>query len=116
MVSGEATNTDLIVFGVNRSGHEHTIYCTRGEHDNQYTNLVCRQITMLIEFTLSVRNKNMGLFKTLRFNINNKSCLSFFIYVMSCFITFMDKMSKTSFVGNNIMGYVYFCMRETDNH
>jgi len=32
------------------------------------------------------------------------------------FITFMDKMSKTSFVGKNIMGYVYFCMRETDNH
>jgi hypothetical protein len=37
MLSGEATNTNFIVFGLTRSGLEPTIYCTRGEHANHYT-------------------------------------------------------------------------------
>jgi hypothetical protein len=37
MLSGEATDTNLIVFGLNRSGIEPTIYRTRGEHANHYT-------------------------------------------------------------------------------
>ena len=37
MISGEATNTNNIVFGLTRSGLEHTIYSTRGEHANLYT-------------------------------------------------------------------------------
>ena len=37
MFSGEATNTNLIVFGLTRSGREPTIYCTQGEHANYYT-------------------------------------------------------------------------------
>ena len=32
LLSGEATNTYFIVFGLNRSGLEPTIYRTRGEH------------------------------------------------------------------------------------
>jgi hypothetical protein len=32
------TNTNFIVFGLTRSGLEPTIYRTRGEHDNHYTN------------------------------------------------------------------------------
>jgi len=36
MLSGEATNTNLIVFGLTRTGLEPTIYCTRGEHSNYY--------------------------------------------------------------------------------
>ena len=37
MLSREATNTNLIVFGLTRQGLEPTIYCTRGEHGNHYT-------------------------------------------------------------------------------
>ena len=37
MLSGEATDTNLIVFDLTRSGLEPTIYCTRGKHANQYT-------------------------------------------------------------------------------
>jgi hypothetical protein len=37
MLSGEATDTNLIVFGFTRSALEPTIYRTRGEHANHYT-------------------------------------------------------------------------------
>ena len=37
VLSGEATNTNFIVFGLTRSGLEPTIYRTRGEHTNHYT-------------------------------------------------------------------------------
>ena len=33
---GNATNTNFLVFGVTRSGLEHTIYRTRGKHHNHY--------------------------------------------------------------------------------
>ena len=36
MLSGEATNTNFIVFGATRPGIEPTIYRTRGEHANHY--------------------------------------------------------------------------------
>jgi hypothetical protein len=34
--SGEATNSNFIIFGLTRSGLEPTMYCTRGEHVNHY--------------------------------------------------------------------------------
>ena len=37
VLSGEATNTNFIVFGLTRPGVEPTIYHTRGEHANHYT-------------------------------------------------------------------------------
>jgi hypothetical protein len=37
VLSGEATHTNFIVFGLIRSGLESTIYRTRGEHANHYT-------------------------------------------------------------------------------
>ena len=37
MLSGEATNANFIVFGLNRSRFEPIIYCTGGEHANHYT-------------------------------------------------------------------------------
>ena len=37
MLSGEATNTIFLVFGLTRPGLEPTIYCTRGDHTNHYT-------------------------------------------------------------------------------
>ena len=36
-LSGEAKNTNFIVFGLTRSEFEATIYHTRGEHANHYT-------------------------------------------------------------------------------
>jgi hypothetical protein len=36
MLSGEATNTNFIVFGLTWSGLEPTSYRTRGEHANHY--------------------------------------------------------------------------------
>ena len=38
MPSGEATNTNFIVFGLTRSGFEPMIYSTRGKHANHCTN------------------------------------------------------------------------------
>jgi hypothetical protein len=37
VLSGEATNTNYIVFGLTRSGLEPTIYHTRDEYANHYT-------------------------------------------------------------------------------
>jgi hypothetical protein len=36
MLSGEATNTNFIVFGLTQPGLEPTIYHTRGEHARHY--------------------------------------------------------------------------------
>ena len=36
VLSGEATNTNFIVFGLTRTGLESTIYRTRGDHANHY--------------------------------------------------------------------------------
>jgi hypothetical protein len=36
MLSGEAANTNFIVFGLTQLGLELTIYCTQGEHTNHY--------------------------------------------------------------------------------
>jgi hypothetical protein len=40
-LSGEATHTNVIVFGLTRPGFESTIYHTRGEHANHYANDGC---------------------------------------------------------------------------
>jgi hypothetical protein len=37
VLSGEATNTNFIVFGLTRPGIDPTIYRTRDEHANHYT-------------------------------------------------------------------------------
>jgi hypothetical protein len=36
VLSGEATNTNLLIFGLTPPALEPTIYCTRGEHVNHY--------------------------------------------------------------------------------
>jgi hypothetical protein len=46
VLSEEATNTNCIVFGLIRSGLEHTIYHTRGEHANYYTTDAAKEITV----------------------------------------------------------------------
>ena len=42
MLSGDSTNTNSIVFGLNQSVLERTIYHTRGEHANHYTTDVAK--------------------------------------------------------------------------
>jgi hypothetical protein len=43
MLSGEARNTNFIVFGLTQTGLEPTIYRTQDEHANHYTtNVVIR--------------------------------------------------------------------------
>jgi hypothetical protein len=37
MLSGEATNTNFMVFGLTRSGLESTSYPTQGKNTNHYT-------------------------------------------------------------------------------
>ena len=37
MLSGEASNNNVIVFGLIHSGLEHTTYRTRGEHADHFT-------------------------------------------------------------------------------
>jgi hypothetical protein len=37
VLNGEATHTNVIVFGLTQPGLESTIYHTRGEHANHYT-------------------------------------------------------------------------------
>jgi len=37
MLSGEATNTNFIDFGLTQSGLKSTVYRTQGEHTNRYT-------------------------------------------------------------------------------
>ena len=39
MLSGEATNTNVIVFGLTRPGFESKIYRTRGENANHYATI-----------------------------------------------------------------------------
>jgi hypothetical protein len=52
LLSGEATNTNFIVFGLTRSGLEPMIYRTLGEHTNHYTtNAVQNELMVLYLIT-----------------------------------------------------------------
>ena len=59
MLSGEATITNCIVFGVTQTGLDPTIYRTRDEHANHYTtDAVYITITPLYEDILINNNLN----------------------------------------------------------
>jgi hypothetical protein len=51
VLSGEAANTNRLVFGFTRSGLEPIIYRTRGEHANHY-------ITFAVEIDMGIEIKN----------------------------------------------------------
>jgi len=61
MLSGEATNTNLIVFDLTRSGLEPMIYRTRGGNANNYTSNAVQMISAWLTCVLINRpnNKNM---------------------------------------------------------
>jgi hypothetical protein len=60
MLSGEATNTNVIVFGLTRLGIEPKIYHTGGKHANHYsTNVAVRDSNL-------ARHLNLGTFYTLK--------------------------------------------------
>jgi hypothetical protein len=56
IISGEATNTNFIVFGLTQLGLEPTIYRTRSEHANHYPTDVVHfslyKIVLLYKFEL----------------------------------------------------------------
>ena len=52
VLSGEATNNNVIVFGLTRPGLEPAIYHTRGEHDSHYTTDVVNSPAAKSEKTL----------------------------------------------------------------
>jgi hypothetical protein len=54
MLSGEATNTNFIVFGLTPSGLEPTVYRTRGEHANHCTTNAVLQLFGSRHIALSV--------------------------------------------------------------
>jgi hypothetical protein len=54
VLSGEATNTNFIVFGLTRPGLEPIIYHTRGEHANYYTNDAVYIISTVCILTLII--------------------------------------------------------------
>jgi hypothetical protein len=62
VLSGEATNTNCIVFGLTRPGLEPTIHRIRGEHSNHYAiDAVVRVYTFLLKLnkkkkTVTVKN------------------------------------------------------------
>jgi hypothetical protein len=56
--SGEATNTNCLVFNFTRLGLEPTIYRTRGEHANHYT-IVAVEVHTMIEITIFVSEVHM---------------------------------------------------------
>jgi hypothetical protein len=47
MLSGEATNTNCIVFGLTRPGLKPTIYRTRGQHANHYATDAVKHVLSL---------------------------------------------------------------------
>ena len=52
MLNGEATNTNLIVFGFTWSGLEPTIYRTRGEHANHNTTDMIKTIEIVNTYNM----------------------------------------------------------------
>jgi hypothetical protein len=60
MLSGEAANTNLIVFGLTESGLESTIYCTQDEHVNHYTTDAVKIVSIIIT-TLCICTKEVFL-------------------------------------------------------
>ena len=60
MLSGEATNTNFIVFGLTRTGLEATIYRTRGEHANNCTTDEESELGMEMSKNPQVKIKSVG--------------------------------------------------------
>ena len=64
MLSGEATHTNFIVFGLTRSGLEPTMYHTLDEHTNHYNTdavaiMQIRHMSALKQITISTSIFNM---------------------------------------------------------
>ena len=73
MLSGEATTTSYIVFGMTQSGLEPTIYHTQGGCDNHYTTDALPSKTKQIHNAL------------IMFVIDNAICTTFYRYLILLF-------------------------------
>ena len=60
VLSGEATNTNFIVFGLTRPELEPTIYRTRGQHANHYTLMQTIFIAFCLYRKLVLQNKSIN--------------------------------------------------------
>jgi hypothetical protein len=82
VLSGEATTTNFIVFGLIRPGLESTIYRTRGEHANHYVTdaVTTYVIVKVLQYNITNNIKNqfssdynwLYLFTLMRIQIENK--------------------------------------------
>ena len=75
VLNGEATNTNLIVFGLTRSGLEPTIYRTQGEHANHYATDVVQLIPV---------NLNYMVLYSLTQDIQHHVLIGVFVVVLKC--------------------------------
>ena len=72
MFSGEATNTNFIVFGLTTPGLEPKIYCTSGEHANHYTtDAVSDSQLGTINVTVKMKGSQIGNWITLILLVSN---------------------------------------------
>jgi hypothetical protein len=62
LLSGEATNTNFIVFGLTRPGLETTTYRNRGKHANYYST---NAVAILLKLVLKTKNQPIKLFPPL---------------------------------------------------
>ena len=118
MLSGEATNTNSVVFGLTPLGIERTTYHTRGDHANLYT-------TEMSRLNWLQNNKNQTLVKLYNFITTQlqksifyasdqksvfyqpiKYLSLFFYFVVVCLFIFVTSITK--FVSSNpVCGEVY---------
>ena len=62
ILSGKATNTNFIVFGLTQSGLEPTNYCTQGEHAKHYTTDAVIDKTLLLFSKVSINDNTTKMY------------------------------------------------------
>jgi hypothetical protein len=60
VLSGEATNTNFIVFGFTQSGLKPTIYRTRDEHANHYTTDAVQDVVICMFYVIVDKKKKVN--------------------------------------------------------
>jgi hypothetical protein len=83
MLSGEATITNLIVFGMTRPGLEPMIYHTRGEHANHYATDAVHKF-LEVSYSFTCKKKKRSYFKILGFTpVDLMPLQQYFSYIVA---------------------------------
>ena len=83
MLSGEATNTNFIVFGLTRPRLEPTIYCAGGEHANHYATdailhlMVQIRYALLSNIDIDLSQITDKLYHIMLYRLCNRKCVIF---------------------------------------